>query len=587
MNKVIPVVYTDLLIITPEIIAELKQIAINLFMLSLYLFFISWIIKVFFKIDLIKNIANIMQISFKILSFLKNITISFVTNSSKVLYYILIGFYYLLKSLIYPFFLIIKVFRLLESEKSLVKTGAEFLSKSKARELLHRKYKGLLIDGYKKRLTDLESFSHLALIAPTGTGKTTRYIIPNVLSLDNCSMVITDPSGEIYTKTSGYLKSKGFQIRVIDPVFPNKSLSYNPLAKITNPTDAGEISHIIVKSVNTDYDKNPFWYRGAEEVITIIINCLFNAQKSENESTEQYNISNPTNPIKAKQFLNLHNVLFVLQNFQNRPLMNTFIAINADTITFNQYNGFISGNEKTVSSFISTAINSLGMFNNSNIASLMANDGLKFEDLRSKKTALFLIIPTEKLSYYSFLINLFYTQLFQTSMNKIPDKKDLPIHCLMDEFGHCSIPNFATVITTIRKYKVSISLVLQSINQLYTKYGIHEGKTIINGGITSKLFYSGGDPETCKLVEELLGRVTEEEINKKTGTTNRREYNLLNADRIRTLPKDQAILINGSNEPILLDKVKPYFNRGIFKRKIKPSYNLSHTSISNLDYINL
>ena len=71
--------------------------------------------------------------------------------------------------------------------------------------------KGLLLDGKNKRLSVKESFNHLALISRTGGGKTTSYVIPNILKLaDNKnSMIITDISGELYDQTSGYLKSKG------------------------------------------------------------------------------------------------------------------------------------------------------------------------------------------------------------------------------------------------------------------------------------------------------------------------------------------------------------------------------------------
>jgi type IV secretion system protein VirD4 len=35
---------------------------------------------------------------------------------------------------------------------------------------------------------------------------------------------------------------------------------------------------------------------------------------------------------------------------------------------------------------------------------------------------------------YSFLLNLFYSQLFNEMMAKIPSKNDLALYCLLDEF---------------------------------------------------------------------------------------------------------------------------------------------------------
>ena len=64
--------------------------------------------------------------------------------------------------------------------------------------------KGLYIDGYKYRLSLKDSFNHLAIVSRTGGGKTTSYVVPNILRLanGNNSFVITDISGELYKQTS-------------------------------------------------------------------------------------------------------------------------------------------------------------------------------------------------------------------------------------------------------------------------------------------------------------------------------------------------------------------------------------------------
>ena len=64
-----------------------------------------------------------------------------------------------------------------------------------------------LVLGPGRRLSWDESFKNLVLMAPTGSGKTTRYVIPNLLQLQG-SAVVTDPSGEIYRATSGHLESR-------------------------------------------------------------------------------------------------------------------------------------------------------------------------------------------------------------------------------------------------------------------------------------------------------------------------------------------------------------------------------------------
>jgi type IV secretion system protein VirD4 len=67
------------------------------------------------------------------------------------------------------------------------------------------------------------------------------------------------------------------------------------------------------------------------------------------------------------------------------------------------------------------------------------------------------------------------------------------------------LPNFSTIITTIRKYKVSISIILQNINQLIDKYSKSQAKTILDGGIATKLILSGADLDLCSDLEKMFG----------------------------------------------------------------------------------
>ena len=65
----------------------------------------------------------------------------------------------------------------------------------------------------------------------SGSGKSASYVIPNAYQLLG-SYVFTDPKGELYDKTAGYLKEKGYKIKVLNLVRPQKSDGYNPLLHI-------------------------------------------------------------------------------------------------------------------------------------------------------------------------------------------------------------------------------------------------------------------------------------------------------------------------------------------------------------------
>lgn len=66
---------------------------------------------------------------------------------------------------------------------------------------------GWLVLGRRQRLSLKDPFTNLELVAPTGSGKTTRYVIPNLLLAEE-SVVVTDPSGEIFRATAGHLTER-------------------------------------------------------------------------------------------------------------------------------------------------------------------------------------------------------------------------------------------------------------------------------------------------------------------------------------------------------------------------------------------
>lgn len=56
--------------------------------------------------------------------------------------------------------------------------------------------KGGFILGQNVRMSQKLSYEHLALVGPTGSGKSSTFFIPNLLDLDEgVSAVVTDPKG--------------------------------------------------------------------------------------------------------------------------------------------------------------------------------------------------------------------------------------------------------------------------------------------------------------------------------------------------------------------------------------------------------
>lgn len=208
--------------------------------------------------------------------------------------------------------------------------------------------------------------------------------------------------------------------------------------------------------------------------------------------------------------------------------------------------------------FALTALTALRAFTNQNLVKLTSASSFELSDIRRERTVLYFVIPAQHAEYYGFWTSVFFRSVFNMCMRAMPRAGELPVYILYDEFGHSTLPSFVSVANTIRGYKVSLSIVLQSLAQLSARYG-REYAQSIQGGFNSYLCYSGSDQETARFFEAVAGKVIEirkdrlEEVKEQ-----RQEFNLLNADQVRRIGDAQAVLVSANKNPAILETL-PYF----------------------------
>ncbi len=429
------------------------------------------------------------------------------------------------------------------------KPSARFMGWFEKWLLFKRGDRGFLVDGYNKRLTEQLSFKSVLAVAGMGQGKSSVMVMPNLYTLDNCSIVVSDTSGEIYTQTSGYLAEKGFDILVLNLTDTSVGVTYNPLEGADGFTEVAQVANLIVRSSLQAAD-DQFWSAGAERLIRILITCLRNRGVAEHR--------------------NLANVHHLLNNFDSHlpdgGRIDSFIAESTgdDPLTFNDYRGFLAGNERTMLSFISSATTALSALGNPEIAGLTQTSSFDFGSLRQRKTVLYIVAREAELRFYSFLLNLFYTQLFETLLSNI-DSNKLPVYLLLDEFGHLTIPNFDIYATTARKHNVALFALTQSLGQLDSRYGPNGTRTIMDSFGTS-IYLPGTGLDTAKALERRLGKV--QKPLEQGDQIIYREENLLNESEIIQMADNEALIIHTNRRPIRL-RTKPYYRQKSMVRKSK------------------
>ena len=121
--------------------------------------------------------------------------------------------------------------------------------------------------------------ANVLIIGGTGTGKTFKYIKPNILQ-ENCSIIVTDPSGDIFRSFAPYLLTKGYNVFLFNASDFSMSNHYNPLLNVYDAN--GEISERHINILVDLYMKNakagkeagggdPFWDKSEKAFLTAII----------------------------------------------------------------------------------------------------------------------------------------------------------------------------------------------------------------------------------------------------------------------------------------------------------------------------
>jgi len=419
------------------------------------------------------------------------------------------------------------------------------------RPLLHSKNKGVRIADFG-RLTPKDSFQHSILLASTGAGKSTRFIMPNALQKwkDPVGLVFFDPAGDICENSEGHLRQQGFTIRKIDLTLPNQSEQFNLLFGVIDKNTARMMAQTLIEGVYKESTYDPFWTESAISILTLLILAVV-LKLSEEQQT--------------LFFLNTLANKFGHAQDEVSALMQSALG---DT-DFEEYAAFLSNSVKVRQSIIATVKSSLFSFSDPILQQICARNSFDLNELREQKTALFLIQEEHKLVFYRPFWTLFFQKLFDFLM--IGDGH--PVYCFLDEAASYRVPNLDGIISTIRRRRVSLNLVIQSYEQLQSIYGLEKARTIFQN-CNTKLFLPGLSLESAKMVSEMLGTTTQvytqtqRDYFDTTAPKQRVSRPLMTPEEVRTLDDRYGLVLSGNHKPFRLH-MTPYYRNNIFLKRSK------------------
>ena len=413
----------------------------------------------------------------------------------------------------------------------------------------------------------------------SGSGKSASYSIPNAYQKLG-SYVFTDPKGELYDKTAGYLKKNGYEIKVLNLVEPKFSDGYNPLMHITSELDVDVIANTIVKGQQTDSGKqDPYWDDMAEMLLKALIYYLI-ATRPE----EEQNLASCAELVRAANNNGGSNLLTELMN-----------QLPYDHPARMYYKSIEIAPEKTYGSILSSLQSKLGKFDSKEIAELTSTDTINFEEIGTKKTAVY-VISSDTHTAYDFLLTIFFAQMIQQLYN-FADKQggELPMRTffILDEFANIGrVPDFDKKISTSRSRKISFSVILQNLDQLEAVY--EKSYETIIGNCDTHVFLGSNSQKTVEYFSKALGEKT---ISKEQLSKNRDKHNfwtqgynaseqimaraLMTPDELRRMDNDLCIIFEKGVKPVKARKYY-YFEKPRVMRDLQ-SVRLSHNEFQGIE----
>ncbi|MGM0878103.1 MAG: VirD4-like conjugal transfer protein, CD1115 family [Bacillota bacterium] len=403
--------------------------------------------------------------------------------------------------------------------------------------------------------SSLPNRNHFVTGGP-GSFKTQSYVVTNVLHEKECSLVVTDPKGEVYEMTSEIKRRQGYEVHVVNFAEMGYSDRYNPFDYVREDIQATTVANAIVASKN-DPKRKDFWYNAQFSLLKALI--LFAVHELPPDQR------------------NMTGVLDFLQEFDPESsegdaseLDEQFLRLDKSHPARRAYElGFKKSQEKTRANIIISLLTTIGDFNSSTVSRFSSFSDFLLGDVGKRKIALYVIIPVMD-STWEGLINLFFNQMFQELYKvgaqhgaKLPQ----PVVFILDEFPNLGkFPDYEKFLATCRGYGIGVCTIVQNITQLQEKYGREQAESIL-GNCGIKICLGNVNQTTAKYYSDLMGKTT---AKMETGSTSKSKgqsssssssnsftysaRNLMNVDEILTMSIDESIVIITGKYPIKAKK---------------------------------
>ncbi len=382
--------------------------------------------------------------------------------------------------------------------------------------------------------------THSLIFGSTGSKKSRLFCMPliNIFAKSGESFIVTDPKGELYEKTSGLVKSKGYKTVVLNFRDIGYGDAWNPLYlpyKLYNSGDKETAISMLNDFITTIAEpqrttaKDTFWVDMASSLA--LANLLLLMESAEESEA------------------NLGSLGKLCGAHCEKPLMELAQRMSDETIAGMNYKGVFVAAENTKRSIYVSLYGMVRIFNiQKTLTKMLSANTIDMKSIGREKTAVYVIVPDEKTTYH-FLVTTFIKQAYEILIAEAQKEKDfkLPVRVnfVLDEFCNMpKIPDMPSMISAARSRNMRYYLVAQSMHQLRDKYG--DSADTIKGNCDNWVFLTSKELALLNEISELCGTVRTSE-----GTLRK----LISVSELQRLDKQkgEALIMHARQYPFITE----------------------------------
>jgi type IV secretory pathway TraG/TraD family ATPase VirD4 len=351
---------------------------------------------------------------------------------------------------------------------------------------------------------------HLLVVAKTGSGKTTKFILPVLYSdcmCNNRSVIVIDSKPEMWGKLAGMTNKYNPEkkIMLFNPLDTARSLSWNILEKVQDPTDCKLIANTIMMATDNPNSKgdSPFFKNNALSILNSLMVGLLD-DPDETLSMPRIHQLVQTGMKSLCNWIEAHPS--ALRNSKAFVDLARSGSQNADTI--------MSELSMRLSAWDLPAIRATTAQSELDIENLIAHPSLLIVEFRESE--LEMLRPMANVVVVELLR--FLTKRAEAFPGHALPR---PVGFVIDEFASAlgRLPDIHVKLNTLRSRNVSIVAAVQSTQQIKANYG--DDADSVLAGFSTKIFMPALDMVDAEYASKESGQMTIRFKTASTGTNKR------------------------------------------------------------------